>query len=303
MRDEVGGRLMYLDAVPAATSGKVRFIVGGEFAAKCEDFRRYTFFDLATRPLHTVADYGTVGKMVGDGAIFYRGIRIGSYKSMKYTYNITKQMDLTEDRTFKYYWQIEQAIGDIIKRCQDTHILEDILLSAPDTWEADSDDFHLGEYYYNGSDEVPEHFKVFRDTTLRLYKHYPRILNRYVYKVIRAALKEDQLHEPARTTTEQRAMLRSAISIVHRCGYDIKRFKIVVTEATDQGKLGWVYFGGDTIFISPKVFEHGLECVVGTLVEEFCHLDNGYTDNSRSMQDWLVRQLAMHMVALKSKKR
>lgn len=301
MRDE-HGTLSYASVVPPPRQNVVRFIIGGEFATKCEEYRRYTFFDLATTKMHSVRDYGDIGQPIGDGAVFYRGIRVGNYKPMKYSYNIIDSIDLTEDRTFKYYWQIESAVGKIIKRCTDSHIIEDILLSPPDTWEADSNDFVLSEYYYNGEDE-PGAFTTFRDTSLRLYKHYPRLLNRHVYNIIRTALKEDRKHAPARTTTEQRAMLRNAISIVHRCGYDIKRFKVVVTESTDQGKYGWCYFGEDTIYLSPKVFEQGLECVVATLVEEFCHLDNGYTDNSRSMQDWLVRQLAMHMVALKSKKR
>lgn len=301
MRDEVGGKLHYATVVPPPNMGTVRFIIGGEFAAKCEEYRRHAFFDVAHQPIYS-DDNCDIALTDGSGAVFYRGIRVGTYKPMLYTYNLKQHIDLTEDRTFKYYWEVESAVGTCIKQCKNEDILSHVLTAKPNTWEADSNDFMPSSAAIEWPDQYPMQATFLR-VALRVYEKQPRLLNNHVYKAIRDAKGDREPYELARTTVEQRAQLRSAISLLYRLGYDIKRYQVIVTAATDNnGRLGWVHMNDPTrIFISPLVFEQGYECLVGTLLEEYCHLDTGHRDCSRSMQDWLVRHAAMHMIALGTK--
>lgn len=52
------------------------------------------------------------------------------------------------------------------------------------------------------------------------------------------------------------------------------------------------------ILLSRLVFSKGLVCVVGTLLEEFLHLEHGLNDCSRSMQNHLIDMLATRMIPL-----
>jgi hypothetical protein len=277
--------------------GTVRFIIGGEFATKCEDYRRYTFFDQGYTPIYS-DERGDVAEhsFTSQAGVFYRGIRVGEYKHMQYVYNIKESLELTEDRTFKYYWELDSRIGNIIKQCTDESIIARVITAPPETWEDESNDFVVAPYYYT---DDRERYKTFVTVSERIYEKQPRLLNRHVYKAIRTARKDIEPYEVARTTAEQRAMLRQGISVLHKLGYNIKRYQVIVTASTDNNsKYGWVHPNDPTrIFITPLVFEQGLECVVGTLLEEYCHLDTGHRDATRSMQDWLVRQAAIHMVA------
>ena len=64
--------------------------------------------------------------------IFYRGIRIATVnKPLMYRYDIQRHVDLTEDRTLKFQYQIADSIVDTVLSSTNEEFIESIL-TAPD---------------------------------------------------------------------------------------------------------------------------------------------------------------------------
>ena len=68
--------------------------------------------------------------------LYYRGMKVYdlSQESM-FTYNILKEIDLTEDRTIKYEFEAKQALGDFVAKSEDRAFVEKIVTAPEDTWE------------------------------------------------------------------------------------------------------------------------------------------------------------------------
>lgn len=79
------------------------------------------------------------------GHVYYRGIRVGELEGTKgtksaYTYNLTGQQELTEDRTLKWPWMVAGTVARGIVQCTNIAVLMDIIGhqdGGPDKiWEA-----------------------------------------------------------------------------------------------------------------------------------------------------------------------
>ena len=44
------------------------------------------------------------------------------------------------------------------------------------------------------------------------------------------------------------------------------------------------------ILLSPKVFDLGKKQIIGTLIEEYSHIDSASGDKTRKFQDYLINQ-------------
>lgn len=72
-------------------------------------------------------------------AIYYRGIRVLDLKEderSQLTYNILRQMELTEDRTLKSKWDAEYYISQASVRQKDPDIVKKIVTAEKETFEA-----------------------------------------------------------------------------------------------------------------------------------------------------------------------
>lgn len=235
--------------------------------------------------LETPATYANDLIEIRPGAssnIYYRGVRVGrlSYPST-HTYNLLRKVDLTEDRTLKYWWEADDHIARGLAMCD----REDLLLPA----------LSCGERKY-------EHNLMFSET----HKPSPAFLkvaaglrgrldnvanaNPSAMKLARLmSLSDLGPQESVLLHPVEQARFDRAREFLTSAGYDVARFPICVVEDLGEGIYGLAK--EDRIFIAKAAFQKGTKEVASTLLEEFVHLKTGYSDMTRQLQTWLFDEL------------
>ncbi len=152
-------------------------------------------FLLAERGLAPIATALGLEVYPGPGtAVFYRGIKVGtSPKASLYTYNITSQQTLTEDRTLPD-WRALSAIQDALPGITDPVVAQAVLLAEPLTWEQGFDFNNFG----------PKPSAEWRAAVLAADRHKVNLSAR---RGLRVHYSEDFLPTPVWATAEQLAVI------------------------------------------------------------------------------------------------
>lgn len=104
-------------------------VVGDDFAIEYLE-REKTFLPDALQTQQT--DKGVQHFVKPSQHVYYRGLRVMDLeKPSKLTYNILQKIDLTEDRTAKNSWDVEQKIRDYVTQSDDEELIQ-IVTSAPE---------------------------------------------------------------------------------------------------------------------------------------------------------------------------
>ena len=211
--------------------------------------------------------------------VYYRGVRayrLGS-PSM-FTYNLQRKVDLTEDRTIKYQWDIDAAVRKGFMEADDGHMIHRAV-TAP-----------RGTYEHGLSFEGVLPSETFLNTVGRLARAFDGSLNRSAMEACRIWLM-DQLHEarPVELTPLEAARLDKALKFCVQIGYPVTDYPVVVSEFLGEDVLGRAH--GETIYVSKRALMMGTKMLAGTLLEEFLHLRHKLRDNDRGMQNFLIDAL------------
>lgn len=68
--------------------------------------------------------------------LYYRGVRVADLaKPTLFTYNVLSQLTLTEDRTLKYSFQVDQVIGQHISRSTDLEVIGKVVTAKDENFE------------------------------------------------------------------------------------------------------------------------------------------------------------------------
>lgn len=237
--------------------------------------RQFYFLDRDRAPLYKDA---AVEIYPGSSTtIFYRGIKVCAIpKPSLYTYNITGNVSLTEDRTLQY-WTAESIIAVCLAKCTDRAILTAVLSAHETTLEGS-----IGySEWYDPSGE-------FTDTVMALSKTKFANVQGSARAMVRKRDQSKLLPEPVTLTPVETVMFKRAREFVARIGFDITE-PIVVTDTLGKSVLGMATNG--TIFLSKAAFALGTKIVAGTLIEEHIHLKHDLSDESRGMQEFLLNKL------------
>lgn len=208
--------------------------------------------------------------------VFYRGVRAMKLDTPSmFTYDIQRKLELTEDRTIKYPWDVDNAIERAWMDHDNVHQLE-IVLTAPKG---------TAEHGIQFGGFVPS--DTFQAVTRRLHAAFDPRLNRTAWEACRIWIM-DKLHEEpqAKLTSLEQARLDKAISFCERVGFPVREYPIHVTNFLGEGVLGRAHEG--RIYISQRSFMMGTKVLAGTLIEEFLHLRHRCDDMTRTMQNILI---------------
>jgi hypothetical protein len=221
-------------------------------------------FILATRPIKTFK-----GLQVHPGSsrtIFYRGVAVGRLPENQtplHTYNITDYLDLTEDRTAKYDWQVKHIIAKAIHTATDREFIEQAVCAPKGSLERTVDHTFCGE----------KPTKQFVETIERLHRTRAHELNE-------SAVNHANAHRPLPA---------------------IQNFELGPMEQTQfenpirfVESLGGSVFGsadGGEIALTRLAFMGGTKQLAITLLEEHLHIVTGLHDESRAFQDRLLHEL------------
>jgi len=199
--------------------------------------------------------------------VFYRGVRVFDRATIN-TYNIVTTLDLTEDRTAKYSWDVKQIIQTALMQSTDKTIIRQALTCPEGYWEKDFD--------YEGQEPG--------ETFLEVAKELNGKGNRKAYYL----WKRTQEVSSEELTESQKQKLSVSFTILESMGIGFTRDKYPIYFVSDLPTdiLGKAENGN--IIISKEAFSSD---ITATILEEFVHLDKGFSDCSRGMQTWLFQQL------------
>lgn len=257
---------------PAPREGETTVVASGQKFLEVWADRSEIFLDREPLERHaSVEIYGGQSKYV-----YYRGVRAYELQHASlFTYNILRKIDLTEDRTIKYNFEINGAILSGLVESDNDKILRDVLTAPRGTYEWSLD--------YSG--RVPE--KSFLDIVQELASSFSSLLSRSALDACRIWIM-DQLHEkesaPLNPVDQKR--LDKAADFCVRIGYDVREYPIVVSDHLGSSVLGKALDG--KIYVSRRVFMMGTKMLAGTLMEEYIHLKHSLSDETRELQNFLV---------------
>lgn len=225
--------------------------------------------------------YAGNGVEIHNGAsrnIYYQGVRIGeTEKACKYTYNIINPLELTEDRTIRYTFELDWRVSKCIFNCRQLQLLCD-WLSAEECFVEHKMDLRSG----CGSASPPEPFIE----AVTLLKKQRQFVNFSALTYFAKKERENMMPTEGNLSPVEQQCLNRAIDFLTKLGYPVSKYPIVVVDNLGKDVLGQAEF--NKIFISRRAFIMGTRTVAGTLFEEFTHLDKGYHDESRDFQNYLI---------------
>lgn len=213
-------------------------------------------------------------------SIFYRGIAVSALQKRSInTYNILDHVGLTEDRTATNPWWLPHQIGHALQASTDKQLLRRILTAKPDTFE-----------YSLSFTESSTTSEEFLEVIAEELEHNAVGVNNSARELFRAKrgefMEKIQHFEPTSIESQQ---FQTAKFFAAAIGFPIDDYPIILAERIGDGVLGLAH--NNTIYISRAAFERGTKIVAGTLIEEFIHLREGFKDETRALQDFLLNKV------------
>ena len=280
-KDEAGS-VFVADEVPEPKAGVTRVVVqGDEFRTQHEN--RSVFILIGEPFLQLDGCEVHAGESRG---VFYRGMlvhRLPNAQLSKFTYNITRSVDLTEDRTAKHPFFLPMYLAASILGAEDDDFLRELLGA----------DNRYYEHHFNFRDEgvwgSVKPTMAFLGAVEKCTRD--RAARTNVSAIVR--YKEVKRAELTPDTTILRGVegeiLERAAKFAKVLGFDVEAYPLIVTDTLGPNILGMAE--GGRIYISRRAFMVGTKTVAGTLIEEFIHLKYGHSDESRDMQNFLLDRL------------
>lgn len=151
-------------------------IVEGDDFVQCYH-NRDTIFLPDALPKQTTVSGGVQVFPKPSNHVYYRGLRIRDLKKPSmYTYNILQEVQLTEDRTAKFDWEVDQVISKAVVQSDDEPLIKAVVKAVDTTYEGNLD------YTNVYSSPGPTFLKVMQEERYRIPKHLPaaRYAERYI---------------------------------------------------------------------------------------------------------------------------
>lgn len=204
-------------------------------------------------------------------SVYYRGVMTQKLsKEAAFTYNITAPMTLTEDRTFRDAFYVPYRVQALIEESEDRAFLRKVLQSRG--WERDM----------SFSGVTAE----FAEVTLALVeeKGILSVSENAIAAAERFNQREAKFKELPLTAGDARD-IEQAKAFLAKIGFHVTA-EIVTAETLGPGVLGLAR--NEKIFLSRLCLTRGGNTLIGTLLEEHLHLTQGFLDESRAFQDFLI---------------
>lgn len=216
--------------------------------------------------------------------VYYRGVRVGPVlRPTFFTYNVLRKIDLTEDRTLKCPWTVQDILTRGIAACE----REDLIFPAMSC----GDGFIEHHFSFREGMKPTEQFlKVaagLRGRLDNIAKANPSAMAMARSLSLATLGPQDSvaLHPV------ERARFDRAAEFLKSVGYDVHGYPITIVDELGDGVYGLAKEG--RIFISKAAFQKGTKEVASTLLEEYIHLKTGFGDMTRQLQTWLFDELLL----------
>ena len=199
--------------------------------------------------------------------LYYRGIRVLKLRHPSaMTYNVTRTISLTEDRTVRFSWEPLNIIKNAITKSTDVAFLEKILTAGQGQYEHSFD--------FDDLSQNPGTTFVTTADDLRGSK----TVNKSAVKIAREALrKELEAHQGQKLEGAPAEQLAYATKFCEDLGLPLNNYAVIVVDGLDDGKT-WVR-EGTKIFLAPEIFIRGNRELITGLIKAVIQ-DDPYSEGT-----------------------
>lgn len=274
-----GGEIYLSDDIPAADGGRTIIAVsGGDFIEQYHA-RNNIFIAKDERPLEKF----DLAEIYEGRGIYYRGVKVKEQVVTLRKYNILSKIDLTEDRTAKYDFQLKEAIACTVAKSSDRMLIERVAT-------AEYNDCFEGEINFDCVSEKPS--AEFMDVVGWLAKNKMSDLNDDARKLYERFSPKVEIQSVEISETEK-AQLGRALDLCKKLGFPASNYHIDIYETLGDGVLALAEqtSHGKRIILSREIFSKGIMCLTRGLIEEYIHLQYGYNDCTRQMQNFIFDKM------------
>jgi hypothetical protein len=215
-----------------------------------------------------------------NSGVYYRNILVGQLptKSLM-TYNFLCNVELTEDRTAKYLFLLQDKVRRALLETTDADFIRKAICAPKHTWEAAID--------FNTTAEPSQ---LFKKIVMEEYAKDVMKPSASAVSMVRTREKAAFRHKPMQITQVQAKTLERASEFCRKIGFEVTQYPIHVVQNLGEGILAMAV--EREIWLSERVFQlGGTKAVASTLIEEFLHIDRGLRDESRDMQQFLFDKI------------
>jgi hypothetical protein len=214
---------------------------------------------------------------------FFRGIRVRDLdRSQRYTINLLNHANLTEDRLLAYdstarwhltYEVLQSTDEELIKFFCTTKDVEDYLMLESH--------HRAGETFLQVAGELRSELL----TDVEIF--YNRIIG------------SKRSITPCEMSAFEKGMLEDAFRIIRPLIRSTDLSRVFVVESITRA---WGLYKSNTseIFISRANFDEGVQHLAATLYEEFLHYEQGIEDETRKMQEYLLKRVIRQQMQLQA---
>lgn len=265
----------------------VVFVVSGAEFQNCYQDRRSIF--LETAPLEVLS--GVEVHAGETNFVYYRGVRaMRLVDKLSHTYNLTKAMELTEDRTLKSLWEVEYALETTLPTTKSREFAEKLVdggrpLAGAKFWDT-SLNFNLC-----GSPS-PEFLEVLR-------RHRTNFTVGSTLRTMIERVDQSEGVFPEIDPDEWEAqVLRDACEILRKLDCDLDLYEVQFVETLGPGVYGLYHVAKDQIYLARETVANGVNFCAQTLYEEWMHKRLKIRDFTREFQNHLLSKMVV--LALRS---
>lgn len=209
--------------------------------------------------------------------VYYQGVAVYDLgKPSKYSYNIRTPIDLTEDRTAKYEYQIRWAITRCMQLAEYESFIDDVL-EQDDSFEASIGFDH----------EWPQSEKFIEQAIKK--QASDKGVPDSVCKIIQAHIDRNGYWDEFELTPIQTKQLKKAVAFLCDIDVNVYEYPVKFVKGLGHGVLGRAHNG--EIYISELPFNMGTKKLAAVLLEEWVHNKTGAADFDRTMQNWLFDKI------------
>lgn len=211
----------------------------------------------------------------GGNAVYYKTVAVAEPdRSFKYTYNILRDLTLTEERLVRY----DSSYTELIVKTL-LHASEDIIRDAFSRGEHKEAELHIPTWM-----TIPEKtVEIFTDMARKGHA-----CESVIYVLEHVKNKNGNWEEFELNSVEQK-MFDKAVSFLAKIDIPVKEYPIRTVVSLGSGVMGRAHKG--YIYVSKLAFNMGTKQVASTLLEEWVHLHTGAEDFDREMQNWLFDRI------------
>lgn len=215
--------------------------------------------------------------------VYYRGVRVAQLpEKCCFTYNVTTNLELTEDRTLKSMWALEYLLETKIPTTKSERIAH-ALISGSDTW-----DQNLNFTYCATPSEV------FMNVARR-FRNDANVSSN-VRRMVESGDQREGCWPEHTPTPDESNVLREAFAILEYMECDLDLYEVQVTETLGPNVMGLYHRERDQIFVCREALRQGDRYAAIVLYEEWLHKRHKLADNTRAMQTFLLNKLVSAVV-------